>query len=56
MAEAVAVPAVAVAVAAAAEGHLIRPGGNGFLPRTAGESRDVGFRADRALGERYSVR
>ena len=56
MAEEAVVAPAAAAVVVAAGGHSTLTGASGFLPRTAGESRDVGFRADRGPGERYSIR
>ena len=58
MAEVVVAPA---AVAAAAAGVVVGrwltlTGASGFPPHTAGESRDAGFRVDRAPDGRYSVR
>lgn len=57
MAEVVVVPAAAVvaAVGVVAGRWLTLTGASGFPPHTADESHDVGFRADRAPGGRYSV-
>jgi len=56
VAEAVVEPAAVAAVGVVAGRWSTRIGASGFPPHTAGESRDVGFRADRAPDGRYSVR
>lgn len=53
----VAAVASAVVAVAAAAGHCsTRTGVNGFLLRTADESRDAGSRVDRAPDELYLIR
>jgi len=53
---AVASAVVVAAVAAAAGRCSTRTGVNGFLPRTADESRDAGSRVDRAPDGLYLIR